>query len=98
MKKVLVSIVLGAALCLLVFGSAGCGYIGRADDIVEQKAVDVIRMGPDREETEQMGETVAEGHRRHIRNHRLNRQAMMEDIDAFFHLDQPCRTTERTIP
>ena len=47
---------------------------------------------------EQMGETTAEGHRRHVRNLRLNRQAMNEDLDALFHLDAPCQTTERVIP
>jgi hypothetical protein len=47
---------------------------------------------------EQMGETTAEGQRRHVRNLRLNRQAMIEDIDAIFLLDQPSRMTERMIP
>jgi len=57
-----------------------------------------MRMGPDREATAQMGETVAEGHRRHVRNHRLNRQAMNEDLDALFLTDQPSRLAERAIP
>ena len=47
---------------------------------------------------EQQGETAAEGHRRHARNLRLNKQAMTEDIDAFLLLDKPSRMTERTIP
>ncbi len=98
MKKAFVLVVLGAALCLLVFGSCGCGYAGKADDVVEQKVADVITMGSDPEATAQMGETTAEGHRRHVRDHRLNRQAMMEDMDAFFMLDQPSRLTERAIP
>jgi hypothetical protein len=98
MKKWLVSILLGAALILVVLGPVGCGYIGKADDIVEQTAADVMRAGPDREATAQLGETAAEGHRRHIRNHRLNRQAMMEDIDSLFMTDQPSRLTEWATP
>jgi len=98
MKNWLVSILLGAALILVVLGTVGCGFIGKADDVIEQKAADVMRMGPDREATAQMGETVAEGHRRHIRNHRLNRQAMNEDLDALFLTDQPSRLAERAIP
>ncbi len=98
MKNWLVSILLGAALILVVLGPVGCGVIGKADDIAEQTAADVMKMGPDREATAQMGETADEGHRRHVRNHRLNRQAMMEDIDTLFHLDQPSRMTERAIP
>ena len=47
---------------------------------------------------EQMGETVAEGHRRHVRLMRLQKQQMVEDIDAFFMLERPTRTCERTIP
>jgi len=98
MKNCFVTVLLGALLCSLVFSLAGCGFLGKADDVVEQKVVDVMRMGPDKEATAQMGETAAEGHRRHVRNHRLNRQAMMEDIDAFFLLDQPSRLNELAIP
>jgi hypothetical protein len=98
MKNWLVSILLGAGLILVVLGPAGCGYIGRADDIAEQTAADVMRAGPDSEATAQMGETAAEGHRRHIRNHRLGRQMMMEDIDTLFHFDQPSKLSEWTAP
>jgi hypothetical protein len=98
MKTGFVSIVLGATLCLLVFCLAGCGYVGKADDVVEQKVADVMTMGTDPEATAQMGETTAEGQRRHARIHRLNRQAMIEDIDTFFLLDEPSRMTERIIP
>lgn len=48
--------------------------------------------------TEQMGETVAEGHRRHIRISRINRQALIEDIDAVFQIDRPTRLAEKKIP
>lgn len=98
MKKFVVSILLGATLSFLMVGPVGCGYIGKADDIAEQKVADIMTMGPDKEATAQMGEKTAEGHRRHARIHRLNRQAMMEDIDAFFMLDKPSRLTERAIP
>ena len=48
--------------------------------------------------SKQMGETVAEGHRRHRRNLRLNQQEMMEDIDMFLLLDEPSRLTDNRIP
>ena len=48
--------------------------------------------------TEQMGETAAEGHRRHIRNMRISRQAMMEDLDAVFQMDRPTRLAEKKVP
>ena len=47
---------------------------------------------------EQLGETEAEGHRRHLRASRINRQALMEDIDAVFLMDQPTKLTEKQIP
>jgi len=98
MKNWFVLILLGAALILVMLGPVGCGYIGKADDITEQATADVMRMGPDREATAQLGETAAEGHRRHVRNHRLNRQMMMEDIDTLFHFDQPSRLSEWATP
>lgn len=98
MKRAFISITLAVLLISFIIALAGCGYVGKADDIAEQKVADVMTMGSDPEATAQMGETAAEGQRRHARNHRLNRQAMMEDIDAFFHLDRACRTTERVIP
>jgi hypothetical protein len=48
--------------------------------------------------TAQQGETVAEGHRRHIRNLRLSRQQMMEDIDSAFFMDEPSSLTNKAIP
>ena len=81
-----------------MLGPVGCGYIGKADDIVERTAGNVMIMGPDHEATAQLGETVAEGQRRHIRNHRLNRQMMMEDIDTLFMTDQPSKLSEWTAP
>jgi hypothetical protein len=48
--------------------------------------------------SEQPGETVAEGQRRHKRVLRINHQEMMEDIDRFLLLDQPSKLTGRRIP
>lgn len=47
---------------------------------------------------DQMGETAAEGHRRHKRVLRLNRQGMMEDLDTFMLLDRPSKLTDKRIP
>ena len=44
---------------------------------------------------EQPGETLAEGHRRHIRNVRLDSQGFMKDIDTIFLTDEPSRLSER---
>jgi hypothetical protein len=46
----------------------------------------------------QMGETAAEGHRRHKRALRINRQEMMEDLDTFMLLDRPSKLTDKRIP
>ena len=98
MKIGFVSLVLGAILCLSVFWVAGCGYVVKVGEFLDQKAADVATLGSTPEFYSQMGETEAEGQRRHARNQRLNRQALMEDIDAFLLLDKPSRMTERTIP
>jgi len=47
---------------------------------------------------DQPGETVAEGNRRHLRNMRINRQEMMEDIDHFMLLEQPSKLTGKRMP
>ncbi|MBW7990597.1 MAG: hypothetical protein FVQ84_11365 [Planctomycetes bacterium] len=47
---------------------------------------------------DQMGETAAEGHRRHQRTLRLNRQGMMADLDTFMLLDRPSKLTDKRIP
>jgi hypothetical protein len=46
----------------------------------------------------QPGETVAEGHQRHKRVLRLNRQEMMVDVDRVLQLDEPSKLTEKRIP
>jgi len=47
---------------------------------------------------DQMGETAAEGRRRHKRALRLNNQEMMEDLDTFMLLDRPSKLTDKRIP
>jgi len=47
---------------------------------------------------EQMGETAAEGRRRHQRNLRLNQQQIMADLDMFWLVDKPSRLTDKRIP
>ena len=47
---------------------------------------------------EQLGETAAEGHRRHLRTIRINRQEMMGDIDKVILLDEPSKLTDKRIP
>jgi hypothetical protein len=86
------SFVLGA----LVLWLSGCGYVFRAGRSVDDAATDVLMLGSN-EEFAQLGETEAEGRRRHLRNKRLNQQQLMEDIDAFLLLDEPSRLTTRRI-
>ena len=47
---------------------------------------------------DQLGETTAQGHRRHRRVLRINRQEMMADIDRALLLDKPSRLTDKRIP
>ncbi|MBN1804255.1 MAG: hypothetical protein JW837_03300 [Sedimentisphaerales bacterium] len=46
----------------------------------------------------QMGETAAEGRRRHERTLQINRQEFMADLDAFLLLDKPSKLTDMRIP
>ena len=48
--------------------------------------------------TEQAGETVAEGHRRHIRNVRIHKQQMRHDVDHLLLMDEPMELYERAEP
>ncbi len=47
---------------------------------------------------EQLGETAAEGRRRHKRTLSINRQEMMADLDKVFLLDKPSKLTDKRIP
>jgi hypothetical protein len=46
----------------------------------------------------QMGETTAEGHRRHKRVWRIDNQELMADIDKALLLDSPSKLTDKRIP
>jgi hypothetical protein len=48
--------------------------------------------------TSQLGETEAEGNRRHRRVHRINQSLLMTDIDRFMLWDEPSRLTDKRIP
>jgi len=48
--------------------------------------------------TNQLGETAAEGHRRHLRNARINQQELMGDIDRFLLFREPSKLTPMRIP
>ena len=48
--------------------------------------------------SEQMGETAAQGQRRHQRNLRINQQGMMADIDKTLLLDKPSRLSDKRLP
>ena len=46
----------------------------------------------------QPGETEAEGHRRHLRNARINHQLMMADIDRAMLFDKPLKASPQRTP
>ena len=46
----------------------------------------------------QPGETAAEGHRRHLRNLRINQQNLNHDLDRFFLFHEPSQLSEYRIP
>ena len=48
--------------------------------------------------TAQLGETTAQGNRRHIRNLRIDQSELMADIDHFLLLEQPSRLSDKRIP
>ena len=48
--------------------------------------------------TTQLGETAAEGQRRHDRAMRINQSEFWADIDMFLLLDEPSRLTDKRIP
>ena len=48
--------------------------------------------------SEQLGETMAEGNRRHRRVLRINHQELMGDIDRALLLDKPSKLTDKRIP
>ena len=47
---------------------------------------------------EQPGETTAEGHRRHLRKLRIERQQIIQDVDRALMLDKPSELSYRRVP
>lgn len=97
MKNTLVLTVLGVILCALVFWLGGCGYVVKVGRFLDNVATDVAMLGSDGEFA-QLGETEAQGRRRHIRNARINQQQLMADIDKVLLLDKPSKLTDKRIP
>ena len=46
----------------------------------------------------QLGETAAEGSRRHHRVARIHQQELMSDIDTVLMIDQPSKLTDKRMP
>ncbi len=46
----------------------------------------------------EMGETQAESRIRHLRNARINKETMGEDVDYLLLIDQPSKLTDKRIP
>ncbi len=90
-------VILGTLLCALVFWVSGCGYVAKVDRFLGEVATGVFMLGSD-EDFAQLGETEAEGRRRHLRNARINRQELMGDIDRAMLSDKPSKLTDKRIP
>ena len=43
------------------------------------------------------GETADEGHRRHMRQLKLEKDMLIDDVDAVLHTDRPTRLSRKTI-
>ena len=91
-------VMLGVILCICVSWLGGCGYVVKAEKFVVQTVADVWTLGSEPEAHAQLGETEAEGHRRHLRNERINQQEMMRDLDMVLLLDKPSKLTDKRIP
>ena len=89
---------LAAVLCVLVFLLGGCGHLAKANRSIGRAFGNLWAMGSDPGEHAQLGETEAEGRRRHIRNDRINKQAFMRDLDRVMLLDKPSKLTDKRIP
>jgi hypothetical protein len=82
----------------LVFWVGGCGYARKGGRALGRKTAVISTAGSEPEAYAQLGETEAEGRRRHIRTSRINRQQMMADIDAVLLLDKPSTLTDKRMP
>ena len=92
------NVILGVVFCASIFWLGGCGYVVKAEKFVVHTVADVLTLGSEPEAYSQLGETEAEGRRRHLRNERINQQEMMRDLDTVLLLDRPSKLTDRRIP
>lgn len=58
----------------------------------------VLALAPFGCNTAQLGETEADGARRHRRVHRINKSEFWADVDRVLLLDEPSRLTDKRIP
>ncbi|MBW8000745.1 MAG: hypothetical protein FVQ80_01820 [Planctomycetes bacterium] len=83
MKSKFVLTALVVCLFSLVLCLSGCNTVAH-----------VTKLG----DWSQPGITEAEGHRKQVRNIRLNQQNMMRDLDEVFHTNKPSKLTEMRAP
>ncbi|MHC4622400.1 MAG: hypothetical protein ACYS4W_00685 [Planctomycetota bacterium] len=92
-------VVLALVLCCSVCWTSGCGYVGRAGKSVVDFTATVLTLGETNPEAyAQMGETEAEGRRRHLRSQRINSQQLRADLDELFLLKDPSTLTDKRVP
>ncbi|MHC4618256.1 MAG: hypothetical protein ACYTEQ_10945 [Planctomycetota bacterium] len=91
-------VALAVVLCALVFWLSGCGYVGQAAKAATDFSATVLTLGSKPEACAQMGETEAEGRRRHLRNQRINSQQLRADLDELFLLKKPSTLADQRIP
>jgi hypothetical protein len=89
---------LGVFLIAFVFCLGGCGYVVKADRFIDRTVASIWTLGSESEANAQLGETEAEGRRRHLRNERINQQELMHDLDYALLMDRPSRLTAREVP
>jgi len=85
-------------LCVLVFPLGGCGHLVNVAEGVADAAAGVWTMGSEPEAHAQLGETEAEGRRRHARNARISQETLMRDLDRIMLTDRPSKLTDKRIP
>lgn len=91
-------VALAVVLCALVLWLSGCGYVGRGVKAATDLTGKVLTLGSKPDAYAQMGETEAEGRRRHLRTQRINSQQFRADLDELLLLKEPSRLTDQRIP
>jgi len=89
---------LGVFLIAFVFCLGGCGYALKVDKFIDRTVANIWTLGSESEAHAQLGETEAEGRRRHLRNERINQQELMHDIEYALLMDKPSRLTPKKVP